>query len=224
MAARPYLVGIAGGSGSGKTSLIRALGSRWPDGHVSVVSQDNYYHPRHLQVTDENGRVNYDLPTAVDLDALCSDLAGLRQGLTIARAEYTFNQEGREPAWVEVRPAPLVLVEGLFVLHHAALRSSFDLRVFVDADEEIQLSRRLRRDEQERGYGHDEVMYQWTQHVLPAYRTWLEPYRTECEVQVHNGSVLLHAVDHLHQILSNRLPATEELNLAASYAPSDVRG
>jgi uridine kinase len=181
-----YLVGIAGGSGSGKTSLVRALRDSLPEGTICLVSQDDYYHSKDLQSADRNGRLNYDLPTAVDLDGLAGDLRSLVAGDAVYKKEYTFNQEGREPGLVELRPAPVILVEGLFVLHHQPVRDLFDLRVFIEASEDMQLQRRLLRDSRDRGYGEDEVMYQWENHVLPAYREYLLPYRHLCDLHVVN--------------------------------------
>lgn len=198
-----YLVGIAGGSGSGKTTLIRALRDRLPAGAVCVVSQDDYYLPIEHQRTDANGRVNFDLPEGIDLDQLASDLRILMRGGSVQRKEYTFNQPNMEPKWLEVKPAPVILVEGLFVLHHAAVRDQFDLKVFVDASEEVQLQRRLGRDAAERGYGPDDVRYQWDHHVMPAYHDYLLPYRSLCDLHVINEARFDKALnvlcDHLCQ-------------------------
>ncbi len=196
-----YLVGVAGGSGSGKTTLVRALRDHLPAGSVCLVSQDDYYLQHEAQARDAHGRVNFDLPTAVDLEALTADLRTLLAGLPVRRTEYTFNNAARQPGTVEMRPAPVVLVEGLFLFHHAPLRELFDLRVFIEASEGAQLDRRLRRDAQERGYGSDEVLYQWEHHVLPAYREFLLPYRHLCDLHVVNESGFDRAVrvlgDHL---------------------------
>jgi uridine kinase len=203
MAQGTYLVGFAGGSGSGKTTLVRALRDALPKGAVCLISQDDYYHPRAAQAVDPNGKVNFDLPTAVDLDGLAQDLRRLSAGEAVHRKEYTFNQAGREPGLVEMHPAPVILVEGLFVLHHAPVRNLLDLRVFIEASEEAQLDRRLKRDAIDRGYGSAEVMYQWENHVLPAYRNYLLPYRHLCDLHVVNESGFDRAVkvlsDHLRQ-------------------------
>lgn len=196
-----YLVGVAGGSGSGKTTLVRALRDSLPSTSVCIVSQDDYYHPREEQQLDENGQLNFDLPTAVDLDGLAQDLRTLVSGQPILRTEYNFNQAGKEASTVEMHPAPVILVEGLFVLHHAPIRELFDLRVFIEASEQAQLDRRLLRDARDRGYGTEEVMYQWENHVLPAYRNFLMPYRHLCDLHVVNESSYDRAVkvlgDHL---------------------------
>lgn len=198
-----YLVGVAGGSGSGKTSFVRALRDQLPAGTVCMISQDDYYLPLSHQQVDPNGRVNFDLPTGIDLTALANDLEHLLCGDTLVRTEYTFNQEERVPRSIEVAPAPIILVEGLFVLHHAPLRELFDLRVFIDAHEDTQLLRRMRRDELERGYGNEEVRYQWDNHVMPAYREYLLPYRHHCDLHVVNevdfGRAVMVLADHLQR-------------------------
>lgn len=196
-----YLVGVAGGSGSGKTTLIKALRDRLPAGGACLVSQDDYYHPIERQARDHNGRVNFDRPEGIDLDQLARDLRRLAGGETIRRREYTFNQPGAEPRWLEVRPAPVILVEGLFVLHHAPVREQFHLKVFVEASGPVQLERRLARDASERGYGAEEVRYQWDNHVMPAYRDFLEPYRTLCDLHVINEQRFDKALHVLHDHL-----------------------
>jgi len=207
-----YLVGIAGGSGSGKTSLMRALRDRLPAGSVCMMSQDDYYLPLAQQTVDPNGRVNFDLPEGIDLNALVRDLQLLVAGETLVRTEYTFNQEEKEPTVLEIASAPIILVEGLFVLHHAPLRELFDLRVFIEAPEETQLQRRLRRDELERGYGSEDVRYQWNNHVMPAYREFLLPYRHHCDLHVVNEVDFSRAAtvlaDHLNRAAREVAPLT----------------
>lgn len=186
MRRRPYLVGVAGGSGSGKTTLVRALRDLLPPGSACIVSQDDYYLPLESQQRDANGRYNFDLPGALDLDLLADDLRCLAQGEAVYRQEYTFEQAGAEGKWMEIRPARVILVEGLFLFHHAGLRGLFDLKVYMEASEAVQLHRRLGRDQRERGYTRADVLYQWKHHVLPAYRQYLLPYRQSCDVQIVN--------------------------------------
>lgn len=208
-----YLIGVAGGSGSGKTSLLRALRASLPDGMACIVSQDDYYHPKERQQADAQGKLNFDLPTAVDLDGLACDLATLIAGEPIFRKEYTFNQEGREPDLIELRPAPVILVEGLFVLHHQPIRDLFDLKVFIEASEHAQLERRLRRDAEERGYGREDVLYQWEHHVLPAYRDFLLPYRHLCDLHVVNEIGFERAARVLRDHLVQAAPSVAPIRL-----------
>ncbi|MFN3874641.1 MAG: uridine kinase [Flavobacteriales bacterium] len=206
-----YLVGIAGGSGSGKTSMVRALREALPPGMCCAVSQDDYYHPKERQAIDPNGRVNFDLPTAVDLDGLARDLLALSAGEPVVRKEYTFNTAGKEPRLIALEPAPIILVEGLFVLHHQPVRDLLDLRVFIDASEASQLERRLKRDARERGYGEADVRYQWEHHVLPAYREYLLPYRHLCDLHVVNEVGFGRAVSVLRDHLLNAARQAEPL-------------
>ncbi len=209
----PYVVGVAGGSGSGKTSLVRSLCQALPEGTVTVVSQDDYYHPQEFQHVDANGKLNYDLPGAVDLDGLANDLSRLIAGEPVYRKEYTFNQPGKEARSIELRHSPIILVEGLFVLHHEGIRSLFDLRVFIEASEPAQLERRLRRDATERGYGREEVLYQWEHHVLPAYRNYLLPYRHTCDLHVVNETSFKRASQVLRDHLRSMAGVSEQVPL-----------
>lgn len=208
-----YLVGVAGGSGSGKTTLVRALRQVLPDGMVCQISQDDYYRPIEEQETDANGKVNFDLPGGVDMDGLARDLRTLVAGESIFKKEYTFNQTGKEPTLIELRPAPVILVEGLFVLHHEEVRNLFDLRIFIDASEGAQLDRRLKRDARERGYGTEDVLYQWQHHVLPAYRNYLLPYRHLCDLHVVNENGFDRAVHVLRDHLLQTAGVVEPIDL-----------
>lgn len=210
-----YLVGVVGGSGSGKTTLVRALRDLLPSESVCIVSQDDYYLPLECQEKDTNGRVNFDLPTALDLDLLADDLRSLAQGEPIYRKEYTFEKPDAEPRWMEIRPARVILVEGLFLLQHPGLRGLFDLKVFVEASEEVQLDRRTARDGSERGYTMAEVLYQWENHVMPAYREHLLPYRSHCDLHVVNESTFERALGVLRDHLMHKtgVPELEALSV-----------
>lgn len=200
----PYLVGVAGGSGSGKTTLVRALRKLLPPGSTCIVSQDDYYLPLEKQAKDANGHVNWDLPTALDLDLLADDLQSLARGETVYRKEYTFEKPGAEGQWLEIRPAQVILVEGLFLLHHQGLRELFDLKVYMEASEDVQLERRIRRDRDERGYSREDVLYQWENHVMPAYRRHLLPYRHECDLEIVNETQYQRGLAVLHDHLVKR--------------------
>ncbi len=188
MIAKPYLIGIVGGSGSGKTSFLRDLLARIPEKQCAVVSQDNYYRPIHEQERDANGQPNFDLPTSIHLDHFCDDLNKLMRGETITKFEYTYNHRERQGRLISVEPAPIVILEGLFLFHFELIRATLDLRVFIDAHVEICKQRRVKRDGAERGYPPEHVEYQWTQHVLPAYERFILPYRDDAHIVVTNNS------------------------------------
>lgn len=200
-----YLIGIAGGSASGKSLILKELLSFFEPGDISFITQDNYYLDRIKQVVDENGEVNFDLPTAIDRDALVRDVDALLNGETVVRKEYTFNNPKIHPQYITVKPAKIIIVEGLFVFHFSELAQRLDLRVYIDARDDVKLLRRLKRDAQERGYSESDVRYRWEHHVKPCYKTYLRPYRDHCDVvltnNVHYIKGLTVLVNHLKTLI-----------------------
>lgn len=186
MSGKPYLVGIVGGSASGKTTFLRELVARIPPKLCAVVSQDNYYRHVNEQEHDEHGIPNFDLPTAIHRDRLADDLAKLMRGESIVRTEYTFNQRDRVGHLITTESAPVIVIEGLFIFHYEEIRNQLDLRVFIDADIEVCRIRRIERDQRERGYAPNFTEYQWANHVLPAYQRFILPYRDESHLIVAN--------------------------------------
>lgn len=185
---KPYIIGVAGGSGSGKTFFLKCFLHHFAANEVSLISQDDYYHPMEEQAVDENGWINFDLPEGIDDERLLKDLKTLLSGESITKKEYTFNVDKENACMLHINSAPIIIVEGLFVFHYQELASLFDMKIFLDADEEITLNRRIRRDEQERGYSRDMVMYQWANHVIPAYNKFLLPYKDSCNKIIINNS------------------------------------
>lgn len=202
---RPLLIGIAGGSGSGKTTFLKALFDSFDDGELALVSQDNYYRPIHEQRKDENGEVNFDLPTSIDRDHFYHDIQELIRGNSITKIEYTFNNSARTPQEIIVESAPVIITEGLFVFHYDEIRNDLDYKVFLDADHEIRLKRRIRRDSEERGYPEDVVTYQWQNHVLPAEKAYLDPFRPEVDLLIDNSISFESGLSTLKQIISRHL-------------------
>lgn len=182
-----YLVGVAGGSASGKTSFLRSLQEQLPDNSICILSQDNYYRPKEEQHVDENGKVNYDLPGAIDRKELLNDLRQLLEGKMVTRQEYTFNNPNAQPATIVMRPAPIIIIEGLFIFHYKELSEMFNLRIYLYVREDIKLARRLKRDSSERGYPEDVVLYQWYNHVQPSYEKYLRPYRDDSHIIISNN-------------------------------------
>ncbi len=199
-----YLVGIVGASASGKTRFLRDLIERLPEKSRSVLSLDNYYHPIERQQGDANGRANFDLPTALDWPQFRTDLAALQRGDPVVRPEYTFNHRDKPSGSITVSPAPILILEGLFLFHDAEIRAALDMRVFIDADEEICRQRRLQRDVHERGYSAEHSAYCWENHVLPAYREFVLPHRDEAHLIVANNTDFAAGLDalsrHLHAL------------------------
>lgn len=176
------IIAMAGGSASGKTTVLNKLALEYEGRGISFISSDNYYKEQALQSLDEEGEINYDLPSALYVDKLVQDITDLKNGKTILVEEYTFNNPNAQSNLLKYEPRPIIIVEGLFVFHFQALQPLLDYKVLVDAPENVRLERRLKRDAIERGYPEKAVQYQWTNHVLPAYKKYLSPYKSEANL------------------------------------------
>ena len=185
---KPYVIGIAGSSGSGKTFFLKSFLNHFTSDQVTLISQDDYYIPANTKTREENRLYNFDIPTAINRADFYKDIKQLFEGKTIYREEYTFNNPDVKPQMLEIKPAPILIVEGLFIFHYSEVNELLDYRIFMDADESIALERRLRRDLVERGYDRDDVMYKWTNHVVPSFKEYLLPYRESCDLVISNNT------------------------------------
>ncbi|MGK6352927.1 uridine kinase family protein [Parapedobacter sp. DT-150] len=185
---KPYVVGIAGSSGSGKTFFLHSFLNHFAAREVALISQDDYYIPAHTKTQEENKLYNFDLPTAIDRLAFVRDIEALLNGETIYREEYTFNNPALKPRMFETKPAPILIIEGLFIFYYEEVNALLDHRIFLHAEEEIALQRRLRRDLMERGYNEDDARYKWVNHVMPAYHQYLLPFRDQCDRIIINNT------------------------------------
>lgn len=184
---KPFIVGVSGGSGSGKTFFLRSIRNHFKEGEIAFISQDDYYRPKSEQPVDASGWINFDLPECIDQARLLEDLNALLAGETILKKEYTFNVDEENARTLSISPAPIILVEGFFLFHFPQISKLLDLRIFLDADPDVCLARRICRDERERGYDKQKVMYQWVNHVKPAYEKYLLPYKTEADLFILNN-------------------------------------
>ncbi|MBD1432514.1 uridine kinase [Sphingobacterium sp. DN00404] len=185
---KPYVIGIAGSSGSGKTFFLRRFLDHFHPDQVTLISQDDYYIPANTKTKEENRLYNFDLPTAINRESFFHDIKQLFDGHTIYRQEYTFNNPNITPKILEIKPAPILIVEGLFIFHYEEVNKLLDYRIFLDASESVALERRLQRDLMERGYNHDDVMYKWINHVVPAYEQYLVPFKSACDLVIINNT------------------------------------
>ena len=184
---KPYIIGICGGSGSGKTSFIRRLREQFSPEDVCIISQDDYYRPRQEQEKDALGVANFDLPKSIDKKAFRHDLLRIIAGEEVTRQEYVYNNDKAAPKIIVFRPAPVVIVEGLFVFHYKKLQALYDLKVFINAKENLKVIRRILRDQVERNYPIEDVLYRYEHHVLPAYERFIQPYKDEADIVVNNN-------------------------------------
>ncbi|MBL0113740.1 MAG: zeta toxin family protein [Saprospiraceae bacterium] len=184
---RPFLIGITGGSGSGKTSFIKELRSKYNNQQVCIISQDDFYHPRQHQKKDEQGVVNFDLPTSLDLKKFANSVKDLTLGHTINLEEYTFNNKKIKPKILTFYSAPIIIVEGLFVFSVPMIRKMLDLKIYIEAKENLKVIRRIKRDQIERNYPLEDVLYRYEKHVLPAFERYILPHKDEVEIIVKSN-------------------------------------
>ncbi|MEZ0609659.1 uridine kinase [Fibrella sp. WM1] len=184
---KPYIVGITGGSASGKTSFLKGILNAFAPDEICLISQDNYYLSLDQIAVDDQGIHNFDVPETIDHHLYAQHIEQLRQGLTVQQREYTFNNPDIVPQLLTFTPAPIIVVEGIFVFHFRELADQMDLKIFIDAKNSIKLERRVKRDAEERGYDLDDVMYRWKYHVKPTYKQFIKPYRAEADIVIPNN-------------------------------------
>lgn len=202
---KPFIVGITGGSASGKTLFLDKLLNAFEPHQVCLISQDNYYKPRHLQPVDSKGIHNFDTPHSIDFEQYADDIRRIQHGETIYRQEYTFNNPNKTPKMLEFKPAPVVVVEGIFVLYYPELAQLLDLKVFIDAKDYIKLKRRIVRDKVERGYDLDDVLYRYEMHVMPTYEKYIEPFKHDADLIVPNNRGFEKALDVIKSFLKMKV-------------------
>ncbi len=202
---KPYIIGITGGSASGKTRLLQELLNGFNEREVCLISQDNYYKNIQEQPVDNNGVHNFDTPDSIDAAAFARDLKTVREGGIVKRKEYTYNNSQKEPSFLEFAPAPIIVVEGIFVFYHQNISEQLDLKIFIDAEEHIKLKRRIIRDSEERGYDLDDVLYRYEAHVYPTYEQYIAPFKNSADLVVPNNIDYKKGLkvinDHLQMVL-----------------------
>ena len=198
------VIGIAGGTGSGKTTLMKNLVSRF-EGNVTVISHDNYY-KRHDELSyEERCRINYDEPAAFDTDLMVSHLAKLRQGEAIECPVYDFTVHNRSDEILRIVPQRVIIVEGILIFAEESLRNLMDIRIFVDTDADVRLCRRIKRDVNKRGRSLESVLTQYQATVKPMHEAYVEPSKKYAHLVVPEGGKNLIALDMIVGSIQRRL-------------------
>ena len=180
------IIGVAGGSGSGKTTLTDALLQRF-NGKISILHHDDYYRSNDGLTYEERCRINYDCPTAFETEKMIEHLVSLKEGKEILCPTYDYTVHNRAKETVRILPNPVILVEGILILADEQLRNLMDIKVFVDADPDIRLARRVLRDTEKRGRSVRSVMDQWQETVKPMYEIYVEPSKKHADIIVPRG-------------------------------------
>ena len=204
------VIGIAGGTGSGKTTLMKNLISRF-QGDVTVLSHDNYY-KRHDELPyEERCKLNYDEPDALETDLMARHLEQLRHGESILCPVYDFTQHNRSDETVLVEPRKVIIVEGILIFENEPLRELMDIRIFVDTDADVRLCRRIKRDVNKRGRTLESVLLQYQQTVKPMHEKYVEPSKKFAHIVIPEGGKNMVALDMVIGRIQRHLNDAEEL-------------
>ena len=192
------IIGIAGGTGSGKTTLTLRLKERFGD-DVSILYHDNYYKSHSDMPYEARTKLNYDHPDAFDTQRMIADLEALRRGEAIQSPTYDYTIHDRARETVEVRPTKVVVVEGILIFENRTLRDLMDIKIFVDTDADVRILRRITRDVKERGRSLDSVVTQYLTTVKPMHEQFVEPSKRFADIVVLEGGHNVVALDMIIQ-------------------------
>ena len=198
------VIGIAGGTGSGKTTLMDNLMKRFGN-DVTILSHDNYYRRRDDMTLEERSKVNYDEPAALETDLMVSHLEKLRQGEAIECPVYDFAQHNRSNKTITIQPKRVIIVEGILIFEDRALRDLMDIRIFVDTDADVRLGRRILRDVEERGRTLQSVLEQYQTTVKPMHEKYVEPSKKFANIVVPEGGQNYVALDMILSRIARHL-------------------
>ncbi len=196
------IIGICGGSGSGKTTIIGELLHLMTSHKPALLSLDNYYKDISEQTKDEQGQVNFDLPSAIDSATFTKDLKRLVNGESIRIKKYAFNIRG-EQEYIDIPYSKIIVVEGIFLFNIPEVMEMIDLKIYVELDHDLQLKRRLQRDVQQRGYDKEAVLYQWQNHVVPAFKSFIEIHKDKADIILYNDGEIGHLVEQVDRYILN---------------------
>ena len=205
---KPMLIGVAGGTGSGKSTFAEGLKKLFPT-DITIISYDNYYKPQDHLAFEERLLTNYDCPDALDTDLLIRQLSTLQSGMMVDVPNYDFCIHTRRADKTRLNPTPIIIVDGILTFHDIRLRDMFDLKIFVDADADERILRRLRRDVTERGRDIDGVINQYVTTVKIMHGIYVEPTKKYADVVVMGGMNKI-ALDLVASKIAKRLEAEHE--------------
>ncbi|MAL60308.1 MAG: uridine kinase [Flavobacteriaceae bacterium] len=199
------IIGIAGGTGSGKTTVVEQIVEELPKDEVCVISQDSYYHDTSHLSYAERVKINFDHPKAIDFDLLVKHLKELRKGKAIDQPIYSFVEHNRTNETLKTYPKKVVIVEGILILTHPEIREMFDIKLFVHADSDERLIRRLKRDITERGRDLKEVLNRYQSTLKPMHQQFIEPTKEYADIIIPTNRYNTVAVKLIRNIIHQRL-------------------
>ena len=198
------VIGVAGGTGSGKTTVVRKIQQQFPKGEVKVLSHDSYYFDSKDLSLEERRQKNFDHPASIEFDLMIDHVKKLKQGISILEPTYSFLTCTRQKETKLIEPREVLIIEGILCLSNSELRKLMDIKVFVDCDSDIRLSRVIKRDMEERGRNIDEVLQRYEKTVRPSHLQFIEPTKRYADIIIPQGGKNKIAIE----ILTNHINQT----------------
>lgn len=199
------IIGLAGGTGCGKTTVVNQILKELPDTEVGIISQDSYYRKSDNLSYDERALINFDHPRSIDFELLVAHLKELKDGKTIEQPVYSFIKHNRTQDTVSTAPRKVMIVEGILILTNPELRDLFDIKIFVHADSDERLIRRLKRDIAERGRDLDEVLTRYQNTLKPMHEQFIEPSKAFADIIIPNDRYNTVAIDVVRAVINQRI-------------------
>jgi uridine kinase len=199
------IIGIAGGTGSGKTTVVHQIVNELPETEVGVLSQDSYYNATHHLSNEERDAINFDHPSAIDFELLVNHLKDLKSGKTINQPVYSFVTHNRTEDYIITHPRKVLIVDGILILTHPELRDLFDVKIFVHADADERLIRRLKRDIAERGRDMNEVLNRYQTTLKPMHLQFIEPTKAFADIIIPNDKPNSVAIEVVRALINQKL-------------------
>ncbi|WP_179337934.1 uridine kinase [Winogradskyella ludwigii] len=199
------IIGIAGGTGCGKTTVVNTILKELPEGEVGVLSQDSYYKDTTHLNFEQRVKINFDHPRSIDFELLEEHLKDLKEGKSINQPVYSFVKHNRTGDVIVTKPRKVMIVEGILILSHPEIRELFDIKIFVHADSDERLIRRLKRDITERGRDINEVLQRYQSTLKPMHQQFIEPMKEYADIIIPNNKYNTVAVDIVKTIINERL-------------------
>lgn len=192
---KPVVIGVSGGTGSGKSTVAKAIFKSLPDENILIIEQDAYYKDQSRLTYDERVKTNYDHPLAFDTELLIEHIKQLCEHKCIEKPIYNFSMHNREEKTVNVQPKEIIIIEGIMILEDARLRNLMDIKIFVDTDADVRIIRRITRDINERGRTLESVIEQYLTTVKPAHEQFIEPTKKYADIIIPEGGYNKVAID-----------------------------
>ncbi len=199
------IIGIAGGTGSGKTTVVNQIIEELKNEEVDVISQDSYYQDTSHLTYEQRTKINFDHPKSIDFDLLVSHLKDLKAGKNIQQPVYSFKQHNRTGETITIEPRKVIIIEGILILTHPDIREMFDIKIYVHADSDERLIRRLKRDIAERGRDLEEVLSRYQTTLKPMHQQFIEPTKEFADIIIPTNRYNTVAVDIVQTIIRQRL-------------------